>query len=63
MSNPKSVVLTLGSQGKWRNTIPLSQSHHLILATGQDFVRVGLMSYIPDKLIVWCVKNIVQRNS
>ena len=32
----------------------------LIPATGEDLVSVCLMANVPDKLVVWCIKNVVQ---
>jgi hypothetical protein len=40
----------------------LTQRGHLLAATGQDLVRIGLVAHVPDHAVIRGVEHIVQRD-
>ena len=56
----KSVVGAFVAFGKTRQTIELSQAVHLVTPAGKYLVRVGLVTYVPNQTVVWCIEDIVQ---
>ena len=62
MGRTKMVVLTLHAPWKARNAIKLSKARHLVASAGKDFVRVTLMTDIPDQPIKGRLKDMMYRN-
>ena len=63
MSDAESVVFTFGAFGKPAQSLLYSVGMEFGSPAGQDFMSIGLVSYIPDKLIVRGIEDIVQGNS
>ena len=40
----------------------MAQAGHGLAPTGQDLVRVGLVTHVPHQAIVWRVEDVVQRD-
>ena len=49
----KIAVLTSGGDAQGMNAVA---------ASGEDFVRIGLMADVPDKPVAGRVKNVMKRN-
>ena len=60
MGGAKVVVLTFSALGEAAQATQLAQRVHAFTPTGQDFVRVSLMAYIPDHPVMRGVEYIVQ---
>ncbi len=60
MAHPETVIGTLTAAGKAADPAQLSQGMESLGPAGEQFVRVGLMSYIPDQLIPAGMKNLQQ---
>ena len=57
MRGTKRVVVRFAPFGETGQTTLLPQRVNAITAAGQDFVRVALMTHIPDQLIPRRVEN------
>ena len=62
MSCYKSVIDTFLAFWKTGKSAFLPQGGKLIFSSGQQFVRIALMPYIPDNLVLRAVKNTVKCN-
>ena len=60
MRRAKSVVLALVTFGKACQATGLAQAVHLVTPTGEDFVRIGLVTHVPDQAVVRRVEHVVQ---
>ena len=60
MTNAKGVVLTFGTQRKRSRAFGRTDLGQLLAPACQNFVRIGLMTHIPDNAIVWGIKNVMQ---
>ena len=56
----KGVVNTFFAAWKSAQATQLAHAGHLVVASRQHFVGIGLMADIPDQSIFWRVKNIMQ---
>ena len=63
MSDAKSIIFTLTSFWKTRNTAFRPIRVKYLSATSQDLVTIRLMTDIPDELIVRSIKYVVKRHS
>ena len=59
----KSIKFAFVPLGKACHAVQLAQGMHSIAATSQDFVRVGLVTHIPNQSVMGGVENIMQRHS
>ncbi len=62
MSGAKWVVITLGALGEATQAAILTQCANTLFAVSQNFVRVTLVSNIPDQPIFGRVEDMVERN-
>ena len=62
MGGAERIVGALAALGETGKAPALAKRVDPVAPTGQDLVRVTLVSNIPDDFVVWCVKNVVQRN-
>ena len=53
----EGVVFALCALGKAGKSAALTEGVHLITATSQDFMRIALMSDIPDQLVIGRIKH------
>ena len=60
MTRTEDVILAFFPTWKWSNTVALAELAHCFTAPCENFVGIGLMTYIPDQSIRWCLKDIVQ---
>lgn len=60
MSYSESIVFTLTPFRKTRNTTLRPIGVKYLSTTSDDLVSIRLMPHIPDELIIWSVKNIMQ---
>ena len=63
VANTKGVVRAFIAIRECRQAARLTHGQHLIAASGENLVRVCLMSDIPHQPVFWCVEDIMQRNS
>ena len=63
MSHAEGVVLTFRTLRKTCQPVGLSHAVHLSPAAGEDFMGIGLVTYIPDNAIVRCIVDMVQSDS
>ena len=59
----KSIKFAFVPLWKACHAVQLAQSVHTVAATSQDFVRVGLVTHIPNQTVMGGVENIMQRHS
>ena len=62
MRGTKGVVFGFAALGKARHTAKLPERAHAGLAPGQYFVRIRLVTHIPNNAVVRCVVDIMQCN-
>ena len=62
MPHTKGVKGALRALREPRQAFILAHAVHAVSAAGQYFMRIGLVSYIPDNSIVRRVKDVVQSN-
>ena len=62
MPHTKGVEGALRALRESRQALVLAHAVHAVPAAGQYFMRIGLVSYIPDNTIVRRVKNVMQSN-
>ena len=60
MSYTKRIVRTLAALWKTTDATVLAIGVKLISASGQNFVTVGLVSYVPNNLVFWRIECVVQ---
>ena len=63
MRGTKGVVLGLATLWKTRDAAKLTQPTHLLFATRQNLMRIGLMANVPDDAVMRRVVNIMQGDS
>ena len=51
VTHVENIMFAFGPLGKTADPVKLAQGRELLLATGQQLVRIGLMSDVPDNLI------------
>lgn len=62
MRRAEAVILTLGPLGEPRKTAALPQGSDAVAPAGEDFVRIRLMSDVPDQPVPRGVENRMQRD-
>ena len=62
MRRAEGVVLAFRAARKAGDTARHAQLRHAFAPAGQDFVRVSLVSYVPDQAVARRVKNVMQRD-
>src|ERR1700751_5077564 len=62
MGSAKRVIFALRPLGEPRKAAPLSQCPHARAPASQDFVRVCLMTDVPDQAVLGSVKDVVERD-
>ena len=62
MANTKAIVFTLGALREPRRALFLTHLSHLFATTGKDFMRIGLMTHIPNQAIMGRIKYLMQSN-
>ena len=60
MTHTKRVVFGFAALGEARQTTVAAHGVHLVFAAGEDFVRITLMTDVPNQLVFRRVINIVQ---
>ena len=60
MADPEGIVDTLATLGKTSDTSLAAQGVHASATTGQNLVRIGLMTDIPDQPIIGGIKDVMQ---
>ena len=63
MSGAKSIVLTFCTFRKTTDTFSLAYMCKILVSTGEDFMSITLVPYVPYQHIVRSIEHIVQRNS
>src|SRR6185312_810273 len=62
MCGAETVVFALGALGEPGEATTGAQGPNSVTASGQDFVRIGLMADVPDELVGRRVEDVVQRD-
>ena len=62
MRRPEIIVFTFRSLREPAQAAELAQRTHAIAAAGQNLVRVGLMTDVPNHTIIRGIENVVQRH-
>ena len=62
MRRPEIIVLTFRSLREPAQAAELAQRTHAIASTGQNLVRVGLVTDVPNHTIIRGIENVVQRH-
>ena len=62
MSRNERVVLALGRVGERTQSLELTVGVKTVATTGEDLMRIGLVSYVPNEFVVRRVKDIMQGN-
>ena len=62
MAGAERVVLALGALAEARQAAGLAQRADAVAAAGQDLVRIGLMTDIPDQPVGRRVEHVMQRD-
>jgi hypothetical protein len=62
VTHTEGVILTLGHSRKAADALVLAIGMKLCLASGKDLVSVGLVSDIPDYLVIWSIIHIMEGN-
>ena len=57
---PKAVVFAFGTLGESGQAAAGAQGANAITPAGQNFVRISLMTDVPDQLVIGRVENVVQ---
>ena len=60
--SPEGVVLAFATLWKAGNPVVLTQRPHAVATSGEHFVGVGLVTHVPDDLVVRRVEDGVKRN-
>ncbi len=61
MSGAEGIIIAFRSFQETAQAPELADGMHPVFSAGQNFMRVGLMTHIPDKFIVRCIENIMKR--
>jgi hypothetical protein len=62
MRGTKGVVFTFIPARKTRQAAQLAQAGHALAPTREDFVRVSLMTHVPDQTVMGGIENVMQGN-
>ena len=62
MTGAERVILAFGSFEKPGNAVFLTERLHLLVAAGEQLVRIALVADVPDELIARRVERVVKRN-
>jgi len=62
MTCPESIKFTLRHFWETAYTLVSPVGAKPVAPPCKYLVTIGLMTYIPDKLVVWSVKNVMKRN-
>ena len=62
MAHAKRIEFALLPHRERRKTLFSPQCTHTFAATGEYLVRIGLVTHVPDELIVWGIQDIVKCN-
>jgi hypothetical protein len=62
MRGAERIVFALGALGEAGETVALAQRADAIAASGQDLVRIGLMTDVPNQPVVRRIEDIMQRD-
>ncbi len=60
MSHPEGIIFTLCHSGKAADTLVFTVCVELCFSAGEYFVSIGLMTHIPDYLVIWCIIDVMQ---
>ncbi len=60
MGRAERVVFALGALGEARQAAALAERPDAVAPPGQDLVRIGLVSDVPDQAVVRRVEHVVQ---
>ena len=63
MRRAEAVVLALRALGEAGQPATLTQRANLFTAAGEDFVRVGLMTDVPDQPVIRRIEDMMQSDS
>ena len=61
MGGAERVIFRLTASRKTRDAAMLAQPRHIPAPAGQDLVRIGLMTDIPDNAIMRRIENVMNR--
>ncbi len=62
MRGAERVVFALGAFGEAGKSAALPQCADAIAPSGEDLVRIGLMSHVPDQTVFGSVEDVMQRD-
>src|SRR5262245_45124395 len=62
MRRAECVILAFGAFGEAREATALAERSDAIASPGQDFVRIRLMTDVPDQTVLRRVEHVMQRN-
>lgn len=62
MGGAEGIVWAFGTAREAGNAVLLTQRAHAVAAAGQDFMRIRLMTDIPDDTIFRRIEYVVQRD-
>src|SRR4029078_6401650 len=60
MGSAESIVFTLGTLRESGQAVAGAERADAITAAGQNFVRISLVTDVPDQLVIGRVKNVVK---
>ena len=56
----KSIKFAFVALGKACQAIKLSQGMHSVASTGENFVRIGLVTHVPHQTVMGCIEDVMQ---
>jgi len=62
VADAKGVVLALGATREGRDAVLLAQGFHALATTGEDLVRIRLMTDVPYQPVIRGVEDVMQRD-
>ena len=62
MCGTERIVFALGALGETRQPAALAQRADAVAAAGEDLVRIGLVTDVPDEPITRRIEDIMQRH-
>ena len=60
MGSAERIVITFGTLGETGQAAALPQGTNAVAPTGQYFVRITLMTDIPDQTIIWGIEHVMK---
>ena len=63
MTGTEGIVLAFAALREAGKTAVLAQRRKLLPASGNNFMDIGLMTYVENNLIFRCIKNLMQGQS